>query len=176
VAEVKALACELPATHGLPLGRFTRTELHRLVIERGLSDASASTIWRWLHDDALKPWQQRSWVFPRDRCFAAPPPPSSPDFSLSASPSTQSVIRGAATSYTVAVTPMNGFTDPVTLSVAGLPTGATASFSSNPTPTTSTLTIYTTATTKTGTFALSITGTAGTLTHTTTVTLQIRRK
>jgi hypothetical protein len=37
------------------------------VIERGLSEASASTIWRWLHDDALKPWQQRSWIFVRDR-------------------------------------------------------------------------------------------------------------
>jgi len=60
----------LPATHGLPLGRFSRTELHRLVIERGLSDASASTIWRWLHDDALKPWQQRSWIFVRDPLFA----------------------------------------------------------------------------------------------------------
>jgi DDE superfamily endonuclease len=67
---VKALACELPATHGLPLGRFSRTELHRLVIERGLSEASASTIWRWLHDDALKPWQQRSWIFVRDPQFA----------------------------------------------------------------------------------------------------------
>jgi len=70
VAEVKALACELPATHGLPLSRFSRTELHRLVIERGVSDASASTIWRWLHDDALKPWQQRSWIFVRDPAFA----------------------------------------------------------------------------------------------------------
>src|ERR687891_1145409 len=30
VAEVKAIACELPVTHGLPLSRFTRTELHRL--------------------------------------------------------------------------------------------------------------------------------------------------
>ena len=69
VAEVKALACELPATHGLPLGRFSRAELHRLVVERGLSDASASTIWRWLHDEALKPWQQRSWLFVRDPYF-----------------------------------------------------------------------------------------------------------
>ncbi len=66
---MKALACELPATHGLPLGRFSRTELHRLVVERGLSEASASTIWRWLHDDALKPWQQRSWIFVRDPQF-----------------------------------------------------------------------------------------------------------
>lgn len=71
IAEVKALACELPATHGLPLGRFSRTELHRLVLERGLSEASASTVWRWLHDDALKPWQQRSWIFIRDPQFAA---------------------------------------------------------------------------------------------------------
>jgi hypothetical protein len=67
---VKALACELPATHGLPLGRFSRAELHRLVVERGVSGASASTVWRWLHDDALKPWQQRCWIFPRDPCFA----------------------------------------------------------------------------------------------------------
>lgn len=71
VAEVKALACELPKTHGLPLGRFSRSELHRLVIERGISEASASTIWRWLHGDALKPWQQRSWIFVRDPDFAA---------------------------------------------------------------------------------------------------------
>jgi hypothetical protein len=39
------------------------------VIERGVTDASASTIWRWLHDDALKPWQQRSWMFVRDPRF-----------------------------------------------------------------------------------------------------------
>jgi hypothetical protein len=40
------------------------------VIERGVCDASASTIWRWLHDDAIKPWQTRSWIFPRDPSFA----------------------------------------------------------------------------------------------------------
>lgn len=60
----------MPATHGMPLGRFSRTELHRLVIERGVTNASASTIWRWLHDDAIKPWQTRSWIFPRDPDFA----------------------------------------------------------------------------------------------------------
>jgi DDE superfamily endonuclease len=70
VAEVKAIACELPRTHELPLSRFSRVELHRLVIERGVSEASASTIWRWLHEDAIKPWQTRSWIFPRDPDFA----------------------------------------------------------------------------------------------------------
>jgi hypothetical protein len=39
-------------------------------VERGISDASASTIWRWVHDDALKPWQQRSWIFVRDPASA----------------------------------------------------------------------------------------------------------
>jgi hypothetical protein len=40
------------------------------VIERGVTDASASTLWRWLHEDAIKPWQTRSWIFPRDPDFA----------------------------------------------------------------------------------------------------------
>jgi len=31
-----------------------------------VTEASASTIWRWLHEDAIKPWQVRSWIFPRD--------------------------------------------------------------------------------------------------------------
>ena len=39
VAEVVAVACELPTRHGRPLGRFSRTELHRLVIEQGVTDA-----------------------------------------------------------------------------------------------------------------------------------------
>jgi hypothetical protein len=60
----------LPATRGVPLSKFSRVELHRLVIERGVTDASASTIWRWLHEDAIKPWQTRSWIFPRDPRFA----------------------------------------------------------------------------------------------------------
>jgi DDE superfamily endonuclease len=67
---VKAVACELPVRYGLPLSRFSRTELHRLVIQLAVCDASASTIWRWLHDDALKPWQQRSWLYWRDPQFA----------------------------------------------------------------------------------------------------------
>lgn len=70
VAEVKAIACDLPRSHELPLSRFSRVELHRLVVERGVTQASASTIWRWLHQDAIKPWQTRSWIFPRDPRFA----------------------------------------------------------------------------------------------------------
>ena len=66
---MKAIACGLPQDQGLPLSRFSRAELHRLVIERGVTDASAATIARWLSEDALKPWQHRSWVFPTDAKF-----------------------------------------------------------------------------------------------------------
>jgi hypothetical protein len=59
----------LPLKLGVPLSRFSRSEIHRFVIERGVSDASASTIGRWLAEDAIKPWQQRSWIFPRDPDF-----------------------------------------------------------------------------------------------------------
>ncbi len=59
VAQVKAVACELPRDQGVPLSRFSRSELHRFVVERGVSEASASTIGRWLSEDAIKPWQQR---------------------------------------------------------------------------------------------------------------------
>lgn len=65
------MACELPATHGVPLSRFSRAELHRLVVERGISEASASTIWRRLSQDAIKPWQVRSRIFRRDPDFRA---------------------------------------------------------------------------------------------------------
>jgi DDE superfamily endonuclease len=68
---VKAIACELPEDQGVPLSRFSRSELHSFVIERGVSEASASTIGRWLAEDAIKPWQQRSWIFPRDPDFLA---------------------------------------------------------------------------------------------------------
>ena len=30
---------------------------------------SDSTVWRWLHEDAIRPWQHRCWIFPRDPHF-----------------------------------------------------------------------------------------------------------
>jgi len=102
------------------------------------------------------------------------------DFSLSASPSSKSVVRGSSTSYSVTANPLNGFTGPVALSASGLPAGATASFAPNPLnlpqSSSSTLTVSTSGTTKPGSYSLSITGSSGSLTHSTSVTLQIRRK
>ena len=71
VVQVKALACELPADTGLPLSRFSRQDLAREVIARGIvAQISGTTIWRWLDQDAIRPWQHRSWIFPRDPQFA----------------------------------------------------------------------------------------------------------
>jgi transposase len=71
VAEVKALACELPAVSGTPLARWTCPELARKAAAGGIAPApSPSTVRRWLAGDVLKPWQHRSWIFPRDPRFA----------------------------------------------------------------------------------------------------------
>jgi transposase len=70
VAQVKALACQLPADVGAPLSRWSCPELAREAIAQGVAEAiSASTVRRWLAADAIKPWQFRSWLFPRDPDF-----------------------------------------------------------------------------------------------------------
>ena len=70
-AEVKAMACALPAETGVPLARWSATELAAEAVTRGLVEGvSASTVRRWLRGDAIKPWQYRSWIFPRDAAFA----------------------------------------------------------------------------------------------------------
>jgi hypothetical protein len=97
-----------------------------------------------------------------------------PDFSLSASPSSQTVVQGASTSYTATITRSGGFTGSVTLSASGLPAGANATFNPNPvasTSTTSTMAVTTSTTTPTGTYTVTITGVSGSLSHTVTVTL-----
>jgi len=72
VVQVKALACEPPAQHALPLSRWSLAELTRHVCQSGLvAQLSQTTLWRWLHEDAIRPWQHRCWIFPRDPEFAA---------------------------------------------------------------------------------------------------------
>lgn len=71
IAEVKALACQLPAETGTPLSRWSHAELTAEAVGRGIVDTvSASTVRRWLHADAIRPWRHRSWIFPRDADFA----------------------------------------------------------------------------------------------------------
>jgi hypothetical protein len=69
---VKAIACELPQRFGVPLSRWSVAELGAHVRTCGLTaSVSDTTIWRWLSEDAIRPWQHRCWIFPRDPDFEA---------------------------------------------------------------------------------------------------------
>jgi fibronectin type 3 domain-containing protein len=98
-----------------------------------------------------------------------------PDFSLTFSPSTQTVVAGNSTSYTINVVPGPNFTGSVSFSTSGLPSGASASF--NPaTITTSgstTMTVTTSAGTPIGNSNLTVTGTSGSLNHSVTPVLSV---
>src|SRR2546423_486300 len=72
VIEIKALACELPVSRGLPLSRMSISDVAREVRNAGIvASISDKTVWRWLHEDAIRPWQHRCWIFPRDPDFRA---------------------------------------------------------------------------------------------------------
>ena len=130
--------------------------------------------WNWALDDFLNgankvdPRIQQTTANILNR-FLGP----GPDFTLSASPSSRTVTPGGSTSYDVTISPTGGFTDPVTLSVSGLPSSANGSFTPNPATTSSTLSVTTNPITLPGTYTLTITGVSGSLTHTTTVTLVV---
>ena len=67
VVAIKALACELPSRRGLPLARWSVAELRHEAVASGIvAQISGTTLWRWLGQDALRPWRHRSWIFPRD--------------------------------------------------------------------------------------------------------------
>jgi hypothetical protein len=110
-----------------------------------------------------------------NNCVLPPTGPPAPNFTIAATPASQTVTAGTGTSYTATVTPSNGFTGVVNFSVSGLPSGASATFS--PTSVSgsgsSTMSVSTSTTTPNGTYTLTITGTSGTLVHSTTVTLVV---
>ncbi len=100
---------------------------------------------------------------------------SIPDFTIGGTPSSRVIDIGASTSYTVNLSYLYGFAHPLALSVSGLPTGASASFTTNPVnppATSSTMNVNTTGSTPAGTYTLTIQG-VGSQTHTTTVTLVV---
>ena len=71
VVQIKALACELPAARGLPLSRLSIADVAQEACRCGIvASISDKTVWRWLHEDAIRPWRHRCWIFPRDPNFA----------------------------------------------------------------------------------------------------------
>src|SRR5258706_8718831 len=99
------------------------------------------------------------------------------DFAIGATPSSRTVVQGSSTTFTVNTQVTSGSAKPVSLSVSGLPAGATGAF--NPSTVqagaSSIPTITTTSTAPTGTFNLPITGdfSSPPTTHTASVSLTV---
>ena len=71
-AAVVALACQLPAATGVPLSRWTGPELVAELAARGLPGSiSVSSVLRILAEHPVRPWQYRSWIYPRAPDFEA---------------------------------------------------------------------------------------------------------
>jgi len=96
-----------------------------------------------------------------------------PDFTLNAVPNTLTISLGSSGTSTLTVVPLNGFSDSVTLSASGLPSGVTAGFSPNPATSTSTLTLTASATATTGASTVTVSGVSGSLNHQTTLSLTV---
>jgi len=102
---------------------------------------------------------------------------SSPNFALSASPASVSVVQGNNGTSTVTATITGGFNSAINLSASGQPTGVTVSFNPSPIPApgsgTSTMTLAVGSSTTPGTYPITVTGVGGGITQTTTVTLTV---
>jgi len=102
---------------------------------------------------------------------------TSPNFSLSAAPSSVSVAQGSNGTSTITSAVVNGFDAAVALSASGQPNGVTVSFGTNPIAApgsgTSTMTMTVASSTTTGTYTITVTGTGGGVTQTSTVTLTV---
>jgi hypothetical protein len=98
-----------------------------------------------------------------------------PNFTISATPHSQTINRGSRTTYTVTLAPVSGFNSRVTLGLSGCPSNSSCSFNpqSLTPPGSSTLTVSTSYFTQDGNYTLTITGTSGSLHNSTTVTLTV---
>ena len=97
------------------------------------------------------------------------------NFTLTATPKTQTIARGSSGTSTITITPKDMFDQSVNLTADGLPKGVTASFSPNPTTSTSTLTLTVSKSAVVQQSPITITGIYGTLTHQTFVKLTVTK-
>jgi hypothetical protein len=102
---------------------------------------------------------------------------ATPDFTISASPASVSIVQGSSGTSTITTSVSGGFSNAISLSSSGAPAGTTVSFSPSsiaaPGSGTSTMTITVGSTTTTGTYTITVTGTGGSTTHSTSVTLTV---
>ncbi|PYS83833.1 MAG: hypothetical protein DMF67_07160 [Acidobacteria bacterium] len=105
--------------------------------------------------------------------------PPAPDFSVAFTPASRTVTPGGATTYNVAVTPLNSFTGQVALGLTGSPAGTSSNFQpatlniTDANPQSSTLTVSTAANTPTGSSTLNVSATSGQLSHAAQATLNV---
>jgi len=101
----------------------------------------------------------------------------SPNFTISASPSSLSIQQGNQGTSTITTTISGGFDSAISLSASGAPSGTTVSFSPNPIPApgsgSSTMTIMVGGSTAPGIYPLTVTGNGGGVQQNTTVTLTV---
>ena len=64
------MACEVVAQTKEPLSRQSLADLVRRAQTASGKKISRTTVWRMLHEAAIKPWQYEHWIFPRDPRFA----------------------------------------------------------------------------------------------------------
>jgi subtilase family serine protease len=102
---------------------------------------------------------------------------SAPNFTISASPTSVSVVQGSNGTSTITTAVSGGFNSAIALSATGQPTGVTVSFTpasiAVPGSGTSTMRMTVASTTRTGTYTITVTGNGGGINHTTTVTLTV---
>jgi len=115
------------------------------------------------------------WGSPNTGLINALSGTSTPGFSISASPTSVSVVQGSSGTSTITSTATGGFDSAVSLTATGQPTGVTVGFSpASITGTgTSTMTMTVASSTATGTFSITVTGTSGSTIETTIVSLTV---
>jgi hypothetical protein len=101
----------------------------------------------------------------------------SPNFTLSASPASVSVVQGNQGTSTITTTISGGFSSAISLSASGVPSGTTVSFNPQTIPApgsgSSTMSITVGSSTPTGTYPITVTGNGGGIQQNTTVTLTV---
>jgi serine protease len=107
-------------------------------------------------------------------CITTRTTSTNPDFSVAISPSSQTVAPGTSTSYSVTVNSIGGSTQTVALSVSGLPSGVTGSFSSTSVNAGSSTTLTLTASsTASGSGTFTVKGTSGATSHSATASVTV---
>ena len=174
---------QIVANGGLPSGRFGRmqdliySQNNRSDVYFDITTGSNGTLPDGTTSNAHVGWDTAvGWGPMNLNAFVATQSgPPTPDFSMSTTPSSRTVTQGSGTTYSTSTAALNGYSGTINLSVSGLPSGASGSYSpaSVAVGGSSTLSVNS-GTAAPGTYTLTCTGTDGTITHTNTVTLVVQ--